>query len=98
MRPTLHGLVPDGWYSSTDRGPDFAVAARRTAAALRAVLQRIIARILELRTRRHIRIEVRGQVRMADNYAGSDESRTLGPLQAAACICRIRICLPQRCG
>ena len=26
---------------------------------------------------------------MADNEADSDEARTLGPLQAAACICRI---------
>ncbi|MDH5538220.1 MAG: hypothetical protein OEY03_02335 [Rhizobacter sp.] len=53
------------------------------------MLQRIITRILKLLTRRRVLIEEQGQTYMADNDPDSDDSRTLRPLQAAACTCRI---------
>jgi len=78
----LHCLVLDGVYRRTDGDP-------ATDQDLRALLHKIIARLMKLLTRRGVLVEEQGSTYLADSDADSDDARTLRPLQAAACTYRI---------
>ena len=80
----------DGVYRrSADGTLEFVEAPAPSDEALQAVLHRIIARLMRLLTRREVLVEEEGSTYVADNGGDSDEARTLRPLQAAACTCRI---------
>ena len=86
----LHCLVLDGVYRcSTEGDPVFVEVSAPTDEALQAVLHKIITRTMKLLTRRGVLVEEQGQTYLADNEADSDEARTLGRLQTAACTYRI---------
>ena len=51
----------------------------------KAVLHKIITRMMGLLTRRVVLVEEEGSTYMPDNDGDSDEARVLRPLQAAAC-------------
>jgi hypothetical protein len=84
-----HCLVLDGVYRRSEAGPVFVEVPAPTEEAMQAVLHKIVTRTMKLLTRRGVLIEEQGSTYLADNDAGSDEARTLGPLQAAACTHRI---------
>jgi hypothetical protein len=78
--------VLDGVYGrASDGDPVFIEVPAPTDEALQAVLHKIIIRTMNLRSRRGELVEEQGQTYLADNDAGSDEERTLRPLQAATC-------------
>jgi hypothetical protein len=85
----LHCLVLDGVYRRTDGEPAFVEVPAPTDEALQALLHKIIARLMKLRTRRGVLVEDEGSTYLADADADSDDARTLRPLQAAACTYRI---------
>ena len=85
----LHCLVLDGVYKRTDAEPVFVEVPAPTDDALRAVLRKIITRMMKLLIRRGVLIEEPGATDMADGDTDSDDARTLRPLQAAACTYRI---------
>ena len=86
----LHCLVLDGVYRRSTEGElIFVEVAAPTDEALRAVLHKIITRILKLLTRRGALVEEQGSTYMADHDADADDARTLRPLQAAACTYRV---------
>ncbi len=64
-------------------------AAAPTDEALRALLRKIIGRLMKLLTRRGVLVEEEGSTYLADGDGESDDARTLRPLQAAACTYRI---------
>ena len=80
----------DGVYRRrTDGEPVFVEVPAPTDEALPGLLHKIIARMMKLLTRRGVLVEEQGETYLADNEADSDDARTLGPLQAAACTYRI---------
>ncbi len=80
----LHCLVLDGVYRRTDGEPVFVEAAAPTDEALRALLHKIIGRLMKLLTLRGVLVEEEGSSYLADSDGDSDDARTLRPLQAAA--------------
>ena len=85
----LHCLVLDGAYRRTDGEPVFVEVPAPSDEALQALLQKIIARLMKLLTRRGVLIEEEGSSYLADSDTESDDARTLRPLQAAAATYRI---------
>ncbi len=87
----LHCLVLDGVYRRSAEGaPQLVEVAAPTDEALQAELHKIITRLMKLLTRRGVLVEeAEGSTYVTDNDGDSDEARTLRPLQAAACTCRI---------
>jgi len=87
--------VLDGVYRRTDGEPVFVQADSPTDEELRALLHKIITRLMKLLTRRGVLVEEDegGSSYLADADADadadSDEARALRPLQAAACTYRI---------
>ncbi len=79
----------DGVYlCGADGSPAFIEADGPTDDELHAVLQTVIARLMKMLTRRGVLVEDMGQTDLAEPDAVGEESRTLGPLQAAAMPCR----------
>jgi hypothetical protein len=62
----LHCLVLDGVYRRTDGGPVFVEVPAPTDEALRAVLHKIIARMMKLLSRRGVLVEEQGSIYMVD--------------------------------
>jgi len=91
MPSAWHCLVLDGVYRRTDGEPVFVQAESPTDEELRALLHKIITRLMKLLTRRGVLVEEEegGSSYLADADADSDEARSLRPLQAAACTYRI---------
>ncbi len=86
----MHCLVLDGVYRvSGDGVPAFVEVAAPTDDELRALLQRLITRLMKLLTRRGVLVEDMGQTYLAEPDVYGDEARTLRPLQAAAVTYRI---------
>jgi len=86
----LHCLVLDGVYRcGADGAPNFVEAGTPTDDQLHVLLQTIIARLMEMLTRRGVLVEEMGQTWLAASDADSEEARTLRPLQAAAVTYRI---------
>lgn len=86
----LHCLVLDGVYRRSAGGtPEFVEACAPTNEALQSVLHKIITRTMKLLIRRGVLVEEEGSTYMAASDGDSDETRTLRPLQAAACTYRI---------
>ena len=80
----------DGVYRhGFDGVPEFVEVPAPSDEALLAVLRKIITRRMKPLTRRGVLVEEEGSTYMADNDRDSDEARTLRPLQAVACTCRI---------
>ncbi len=77
-------------YRRTDGEPVFVEAAAPTDEALRALLHKIIGRLMKLLTRRGVLVEEQESSYLADSDGDSDDARTLRPLQAAAWPCRPR--------
>jgi len=86
----LHCLVLDGVYRRTDGGPVFVQADSPTDEELRALLHKIISRLMKLLTRRGVLVEAQegGSCNLADADADSDGARALRPLQTAALVPR----------
>ena len=80
----------DGVYRRTEGEPVFVEVPAPNDEALRALLHKIIGRLMKLLTRRGVLVEEEGSSYLADGDADSDEARTLRPLQAAAWPCRPR--------
>jgi len=90
----LHCRVLDGVYWRTDGGPVFVQADSPTGEELRALLHKIIRRLMKLLARRGVLIEEEeegGSSYLADVDADSDAACALRPLQAAAWPCRPRL-------
>ncbi len=86
----LHCLVLDGVYRcDADGRPSFVEAGEPTDDELHALLQTVIARLMNLLTRRGVLVEDMGQTYLAQPDADGEEARTLRPLQAAAITYRI---------
>ncbi len=86
----LHCLVLDGVYRcGADGEPVFIEVQAPTDEALHALLQTVIARLMQMLTRRGVLVEEMGQTWLADPEADSDEARALRSLQAAAVTYRI---------
>ena len=86
----LHCLVLDGVYRCDgDGAPSFVEAGAPTDEELHALLQTVIARLMRMLTRRGVLVEDMGQTWLAEPDSGSEEARTLRPLQAAAATYRI---------
>ncbi len=81
----LHCLVLDGVYRGTEGGPEFQNARAPTRNELRDLLDRIIARLMQMLTRQGHLVEEQGMTYLAD--IGMDTP--LRSLQAAACTYRI---------
>lgn len=73
----------------TDGGPVFIEVPPPTEEELQPVLYKIVARLMKLLTRRGVLIEEEGSSYPVDGDADWDDARTLRPLQAAACTCRL---------
>lgn len=74
-----------------DGTPEFVEFPTPTDEALRTLLQRIIKITMKLLARQGMSVEAESATCMAHDDGDSDETRTLRPLQPAACICRIAI-------
>ena len=69
--------------------PGFVEAPAPTDEALQTMLQEIIKRATQAACPLGVLVDEEDSTYMVDNVGDSDEARTLRPLQAAACTCRI---------
>ena len=86
----LHCLVLDGVYQCDADGlPSFIEVSAPSDEAWHALLQTIIARLMQMLTRRGVLVQDMGQAYLAESDADGEEARTLRPLQATAITYRI---------
>ena len=77
------------YWRGSDGAQVFVEVPAPTDEAMQSVLDKIITRTVKLLTCPGVLVEEPGSSYVAENDSDSDDARTLRPLQAAACTCRI---------